>query len=43
MASLRGNLYTAFIPSGGVARCNPVAANPACSNRLLINDRVTVR
>jgi hypothetical protein len=38
MASLRGNLYTAFIPSGGVARCNPVRTSFACSDRLLLND-----
>ena len=38
MASLRGNTYTAFIPSGGVARCNPVRTSLACSNRLLLND-----
>ncbi len=39
LADVRGSLYTAFIPSGGVARCNPVIANPVCSNRLLLNDR----
>ena len=38
MASLRGNLYTAFIPAGGVARCNPVRTSFACSDRLLLND-----
>lgn len=39
---IRGNLFTSFIPSGGVARCNPVAVNPACTNRLLLNDLIPV-
>lgn len=42
-ASLRGNLYTAFLPAGGVARCNPVAANPLCDDRLLLTDSIRLR
>jgi len=38
---VRGNLFTAYLPSGGVARCNPVSATEACSNLLLLNDLVS--
>ena len=35
---VRGNLFTAYLPSGGVARCNPISATPACNDLLLMND-----
>lgn len=35
---IRGSLFTSFLPAGGVARCNPVAVNPACNNDLLLLD-----
>lgn len=35
---IRGNLFTSFLPGGGVARCNPVKVNPVCDNRLLQAD-----
>jgi hypothetical protein len=38
LAELRGNTYSAFLPAGGVARCNPVAVNPNCDDRLLLSD-----
>ena len=38
---IRGNQFTSFLPAGGVARCNPVAVNPACNNRLLLADTLS--
>lgn len=38
LPQVRNSTYTAFLPAGGVARCNPVAANPSCDNRLLRSD-----
>lgn len=41
LPELRGNSYSAFLPAGGVARCNPIAFNRACDNRLLLSDSFT--
>lgn len=38
LPELQGNSYSAFLPFGGVARCNPVAVNSNCDNRLLLTD-----
>lgn len=41
LSELRGNFYSAYLPGGGVARCNPVAVNPDCDDRLLLSDSFT--
>lgn len=33
-----GSLYTAYLPAGGVARCNPISATPNCDDSLLLGD-----
>ena len=33
-----GSLYTAYLPAGGVARCNPISATPNCNDFLLLGD-----
>jgi len=33
-----GSLYTAYLPAGGVARCNPISATEACDDSLLLGD-----
>ena len=33
-----GSLFTAYLPAGGVARCNPISATEACDDFLLLGD-----
>jgi hypothetical protein len=35
---VRGNLFTSYLPAGGVARCNPISATPACDDFYLLSD-----